>query len=62
MIMENDEGHTGIVIAGNPRKFPAIWYRTSASEIVKMRLGFQSELDYKMNKMKLKTKGGTYCR
>lgn len=29
------EEHTGIVIAGNPRKFPAIWYRTSAAEIVK---------------------------
>ena len=28
----HEEGHTGTVTAGNPRKFPAIWYRTNAAE------------------------------
>lgn len=28
-----EKGRTGTVIAGSPRKFPAIWYRTSAAEI-----------------------------
>lgn len=32
---------TGIVTAGNPRKFPAIWYRTNAAER-KKKLNFMA--------------------